>query len=68
MHPDGSMDAVRWTDFEFFRMGDDGIPPDHFEFNFRTGESCDKEKALYIYMCDAFYYNYPRLLKEDRET
>ena len=36
---DGHMDPVSWCDFEFYNLGDDGIPPKEFTMNFIAGKS-----------------------------
>ena len=37
-HPDGTIDSVSWTDFEFYQQSDDGTPDDDFEFRFKAGD------------------------------
>ena len=37
MHPDGRMDTVSSTDFELWRLGEDGKDPTHFAFTFTAG-------------------------------
>ena len=37
-HPDGSMDTVSGTDFELWRLGQDGNDPTHFNFTFTAGQ------------------------------
>ncbi|KAK3580274.1 hypothetical protein CHS0354_023512 [Potamilus streckersoni] len=36
-HPDGRMDAVTSSEFEFYKFGDDGRPPTEFSFKFTAG-------------------------------
>ncbi|KAI8740892.1 CAunnamed protein product [Biomphalaria glabrata] len=53
-HPDGSMDPVSSTDFEFYNWGDEGEPPDKLVLNFTAGE-----KSYYMMsdkiQCPVFY-------------
>ena len=34
------MDPVSWSDFEFYNLGDDGVPPSEFTMNFIAGMHC----------------------------
>ena len=36
-HPDGKMDTMERSDFEFHNWGDDGEAPEYFEVNFIAG-------------------------------
>ncbi|KAH9500211.1 hypothetical protein Btru_077485 [Bulinus truncatus] len=54
-HPDGSMDPVSDTDFEFYNWGDEGKPPDRLVLNFTAGDkhyylTSDKIQCPVFYM------------------
>jgi hypothetical protein len=38
LHPDGRMDSVSWSDFEFYEHGEDGNPPKELVLNFIAGK------------------------------
>ena len=38
LHPDGRMDSVSWSDFEFYEHGEDGNPPKELVLNFIAGD------------------------------
>lgn len=37
LHPNGEMDNVSWSDFEFFNHGEDGNPPKEMVLKFSAG-------------------------------
>ncbi|XP_059177655.1 uncharacterized protein LOC131956986 [Physella acuta] len=53
-HPDGSMDPVSGTDFEFYNWGDDGEPPTKLILNFTAGDK-DYYMVSSRLHCPVFY-------------
>ncbi|BFZ09953.1 hypothetical protein BsWGS_12992 [Bradybaena similaris] len=53
-HPDGTMDPVTGTDFEFYNHGDDGNPPDKLVVNFKAGNK-QYHLVCEVIQCPIFY-------------
>ncbi|CAL1532789.1 unnamed protein product [Lymnaea stagnalis] len=53
-HPDGSMDSVSSTDFEFFNWGDETEPPDKLILKFTAGNKTYNLMSTKI-QCPVFY-------------
>ncbi|XP_005108219.1 uncharacterized protein LOC101853644 [Aplysia californica] len=53
-HPDGSMDAVSETDFEFYNWGEDGQPPEKLSLKFTAGGQ-KYDLTCEVIQCPIFY-------------
>lgn len=48
LHPDGKMDSVSWSDFEFYDYGEDGKPPKEMSLEFTAGDETYNMKITVI--------------------